>query len=93
MIPKFRCSRCRRNRPVNDSRIVAKTWRTRDGTIATRQVRVCPECASKSQYRKCAVCADQSYRVVGPKCQGCGLLYKDETVEKVYPVGQSSMNY
>ena len=91
---KFRCSRCRRNRQLEDSRIVLKVWRTTSAAThdTQRMVRVCSECASrKNQKRRCTLCADLSHRVVGPKCRACGQLYRAEEIKKVYPVGQSAL--
>lgn len=89
---KFRCSRCRKHRDLEDSKIVLKVWRTKSSSETQRMVRVCSECASrKRQKNRCALCADLPHRVVGPKCRACGGLYRAESVKKDYPVGQSAL--
>jgi len=50
-----------------------------------------PRLDGSGRPRPCPVCAGLSWRVRGPRCRCCGLLYQDEPEQQLQVRGESSL--
>ena len=91
-MPKRRCTGCLERFPLNATYFPHRTEMDRKGEFRSRCLRCKAEAKMRPASPKptkgdrvhvkgklpCSECGDLSWRVVGPKCRGCGVLYADK---------------
>lgn len=75
---KFRCSRCRCTRNVDEAEIVIRRWDT-GRAVRETEIKLCSKCRGQRQRAPiCPLCCSLAHRVQGKLCRRCGLAYHEE---------------